>query len=224
MQLDKQLAAWKESIVRAGTLTEEDILELELHVRDTVQELTEQGLTQEEALLVALRRIGDPSVVAVEYQKVNPGLAWARRWYWMTAGFLGFSIALQGIRTLSNLIALALPEGTMVGGLLTISLVGYGILAFGMLRSTTVPAGTVARALQQVATWMERHPLATGTLGFTALFALRALSGLASAKLGREVAGAFLVLNVLAVLIPIVLFLLGRYLNPDENERIESAS
>jgi hypothetical protein len=208
MQLDKQLAAWKESIVRAGTLTEEDILELELHVRDTVQELVQQRLTQEEALLVALRRIGDPSVVAVEYQKVNPGLAWARRWYWMTAGFLGFSIALQGIRTLSYLIALALPEGTTVG----------------MLRSATVPAGAVARALQQVATWMERHPLATGTLGFTALFALRALSGLASATLGREVAGAFLVLNVLAVLIPIVLFLLGRYLNPDENERIESAS
>jgi hypothetical protein len=232
MQLDKQLAAWKDSIVRAGTLTEEDILELEVHVRDTVQELMGKGLTQEEALLVALRRIGDPSVLAVEYQKVNPGLAWARRWYWMTAGFLGFSVALQGVQALPYLIAwLALPEGTLVGGLLIMSLIGYAVIAFGMLQSAKVPAGRIARALQRVATWIERHPAATCVLGFTTLVGLRALAVLAMRSIMGDVerdvgavAWTLGTLNTLvAVLIPIVLFLLGRYVNPDEDGRIESA-
>jgi hypothetical protein len=232
MQLDRQLAAWRESIVRAGTLTEDDVLELELHVRDTVQELSERGLSQEEALLVALRRIGDPSVLAVEYQKVNPGLAWARRWYWMTAGFLGFSVALQGIRALSSLTAwLALPDGIVFGGVLTMSLVSYGVLAFGMLKSATVPAGRVARVLQQLATWTERHPLATGALAFTALVGLNVLTALARAGIWGEVGGEVgaaiptlnLVNNLVTVLIPIVLFLLGRSLNPDEHQRVESA-
>jgi hypothetical protein len=227
MQLDKQLAAWKESIVRAGTLTEEDLLELELHVRDTVHELTEQGLTQEEALLVALRRIGDPSVLAVEYQKVNPGLAWARRWYWMAAGFLGFSVALQGIQTLGTLTAsLFYPKGWSFV-VLTMSLLSYAVLAFGIVRSAKVPGGRVARAVQRVAIWIERHPFATGALGFTTLIGLRALTTLAMSRIVDEIGRVFLPLwslnALVALLVPIVLFLLGRYVNPDENERIESA-
>ena len=103
MQLDRQLAAWKESIERAGTLTEEDILELEMHVRESVRELTEQGLTQDEALLVALRRIGDPSVLALEYRKVKPRLGWAVRSTLPFVGLLGITMGV--VNAISGLAA-----------------------------------------------------------------------------------------------------------------------
>ena len=49
--LDRQLASWKESITRAGTLTVNDIAELETHVRDSVQQLTARGLRRRKRFL-----------------------------------------------------------------------------------------------------------------------------------------------------------------------------
>jgi hypothetical protein len=68
--------------------------------------------------------------------------------------------------------------------------------------------------------------VATGALGVTTLIGLRELKMLAMSRITDEIGPVFLTLYSLnalvAVLIPIVLFLLGRYVNPDENERIES--
>jgi len=217
--LDLRIAAWKESIARAGTFTPDDISELERHVRDSIRDLEHSGLNQEEASLIALRRIGDPNVLAVEYQKVNPGLAWPRRWYWMAAGFLAFSILLQGIEALSYVTAwLVMPRAAAVSSLLIIAVVSYLAIAIGMLRSATVPSGGVARMLQRAATWIERHPLTTGALGFTSLVALRYINGLAKGALWAELGGAPLTLGSLSALVatgvPILLFLLGRYVKP----------
>lgn len=223
--LDRQLAAWKGSIARARTLTEDDIAELEVHLRDSVHDLSARGLSQEEALLVALRRIGDPSVLAVEYQKVNPGLVWARRWYWMTAGFLGFSVAIKGIEALSYTAAwLALPEGS-AGVAWFLGLAGYAGLALGMFRSARIPGGRLARTLQAAASVIEQYPIATSVAGFACLLALpfagsmvrmRVLRGLEDPTYAMLLGGALVGAGM-----PMLLFLLGRYVNPSPD--VESA-
>lgn len=213
--LEQQLATWKESVRRAGSLSDDDILELELHLRDSIRQLTGVGLTDEEALLVALRRIGDPGALAVEFQKVGSGLVWARRWYWMTAGFLGFSIALQAIAALSAAAALvALPQEATVSGVLVIAMACYAALSLGVLRSGAWSAGRAAHALQRMATFVERHPFATAAAAFTVLLALDVVGGVATSRVFLAGGGAPVSLaglsTLAATLMPIVLFLVAR--------------
>lgn len=219
--LDQLIAAWKNSVARAGTLTSDDISELERHLRDSIGDLELRGLNQEEAFLVARRRIGDTSEVASEYEKVNPGQAWSRRWFWMAAGFLVFSILIQGIEALSYAAAwLALPTAAALPGLLIIAAVSYCAAALGMVRSARIPGGTAARSLQRAAMWIDRHPLPTAVLGFGSLVALRFANGIAKGALWAELGEASLNLSMLSALVatgvPILFFLLGRYINPTD--------
>lgn len=102
-ELERWMSAWRQSLVRSDALTADDVRELDGHLSDSVADLTRVGLSQEEATLVALRRLGDPTALALEYRKASPASAWGRRWYWMTAGFLGFSLAMASVRSLAHL-------------------------------------------------------------------------------------------------------------------------
>ncbi len=221
-QLDRRLQAWSESIQGVGTLTDGDIEELESHIRDSVDHLTRVGLSDDEAMLVALRRIGDPTVLAVEYRKVNPGLAWARRWYWMTAGFLTFTLALGAIRLLSHVGAwLGLGTGSADIWFLGAGLAGLGALCLSMMRSAKVPGGRTARALQLVATWIESRPVLVAHLGFSALAGLTLVDGYARGfvwrALGRDSLFAVSTMDALAATaVPIGLFLLAWRMNRED--------
>ena len=208
---------------RAGTLTDGDLAELEGHLRGSVADLSGRGLDNEEALLVALRRIGDPNVLAVEFHKVNPGLAWARRWYWMSAGFLGFSIAVQAIEAMSYLAGwYALPVGWSVAGVLATGLVGYLAIGLSIVRSSKSPGGRVARALQRAVTWIQRRPIVTGTVALGCLVGLRAANGAAKGAVWGNLEGLAVSLAsvdaLAAVGVPILLFFLGRHVNLPRHE------
>ena len=213
--LEQQLASWKESVRRAGSVVDDDLLELESHLRDSTRQLVNAGLRTDEALLIALRRIGDPGALAAEFQKVGAGRVWTRRLYWMAAGFLGFSIALSAIQALSAIAALvALPEELAMAGLVSIALICYAALSVGVLRSAVRPAGRVARASQRVATSVESHPFATAVVAFALLITLDVVSGLASGRVFVANGGAAVALagpsTVAATVVPVVLFLVAR--------------
>jgi hypothetical protein len=70
---------WKRRFAQLDSVRGSDMEELEQHVRDSVVALTSNGLTEEEAFLIATRRVGTPSEVGREYEKAQPGYAWARR-------------------------------------------------------------------------------------------------------------------------------------------------
>lgn len=68
--LDKQVSNWQQGMLK-GALTPDDVEELAIHIRDEIQVLQQNGLTDEEAWLVAMRRMGEPVVVDAEFNKVN---------------------------------------------------------------------------------------------------------------------------------------------------------
>lgn len=218
--LDQQLASWKHVIARAGTLTGDDMAELEGHVRETVRHLTVCGLSEQEALVIALRRIGDPGAVTAEYAKVNPGLAWARRWYWMTAGFLIFSVLLQGIDAVSYAIAwLALPTGPTMIGVSIIKLGCFTALAVAMFKTALLPSsGRVAIMLQRASSWCSQHPFATATVALALMVGFRMTNSLALAFAFRDQRDAAFTLSTVgtigALVLPVLLFLWGRLVNP----------
>lgn len=85
--LQRSVTDFVQRIRFTGGLTESDVSELETHLIDSVDGLTSSGLSEEEAFLIATRRLGPSDDISREYRKVNPGLLTDRIWAYMLLGF-----------------------------------------------------------------------------------------------------------------------------------------
>jgi len=74
--LDAAIARWRNELDAAAGLPAEDAQELEDHLRDEVESLLSLGLTVDEAMLVAVRRLGDVSDVVQRLAIIDADLAW----------------------------------------------------------------------------------------------------------------------------------------------------
>ncbi len=70
-ELEHELQAWTERFGEHDSIRKGDAEELVQHLRDSITELSSSGLSEEEAFLVATRRIGEPDAVVQEFEKVN---------------------------------------------------------------------------------------------------------------------------------------------------------
>lgn len=68
--IETKIAEWRSHLVRHAALNEHDIDELESHLRDQMDALQEQGLKDDEAFLIAAKRVGDLDEVTREYAEV----------------------------------------------------------------------------------------------------------------------------------------------------------
>jgi hypothetical protein len=73
MQFDLNAAVlrWRERLDRSPQFRDENLAELESHLRDAVERLQAAELSQEEAFMIAARRIGSVQQLASEFEKVN---------------------------------------------------------------------------------------------------------------------------------------------------------
>lgn len=69
--LEKSVRAWTDGLRSRRAFRDEDIVELESHLREEIDGLAKLGLSGEEAFLVAERRVGRPEALAAEYAKVH---------------------------------------------------------------------------------------------------------------------------------------------------------
>lgn len=74
----EQLAAWRTLMLARPAMTADDVAELESHLLDQAEDLRAVGLTQEEALLIAMRRLGEQDAVAREYAQIHTERLWHR--------------------------------------------------------------------------------------------------------------------------------------------------
>ena len=72
------------------SLRQSDVSELENHLRDQMEHMKTAGLRDDEAFLVARRRLGDPAALEEEFAKVNPRRRLAERLVWMVTGVLAY--------------------------------------------------------------------------------------------------------------------------------------
>jgi len=108
-RLDEAIAAWRREIADADTLRAIDIAELETHLRDGYADLRACGLADDEAFLIARRRLGATEGVA-EFAKVNPDSVWVVRAKWMLLGVLGFEVFWSGLNIVSTLIQIGVER------------------------------------------------------------------------------------------------------------------
>ncbi len=98
--LDARVTEWTAFIARHRTVSAADVDELESHLRDQVAELTDAGLDEDEAFLVAVKRMGRVDDVAREFAREHSERLWkqlvlggetspegARAGVWVMLGF-----------------------------------------------------------------------------------------------------------------------------------------
>ncbi len=68
--LEKAIASWRRSFRYRRVFFEDDLEELERHVRDHVVWLVERGFSEKEAFQKAMHSVGGYSVMEAEYRKV----------------------------------------------------------------------------------------------------------------------------------------------------------
>lgn len=74
--LELNIRSWCDYLRSSGKLSEDDILELESHLREQIDDLIKNGLDKEEAFLISVKRLGNVNLISEEYSKVNTENLW----------------------------------------------------------------------------------------------------------------------------------------------------
>ena len=90
-ELETAITDWKQTFDGNEAVSTADVSELESHLRESVSELSSNGLSQREAFLIGTDRLGHPFVLEQEYVKVDSGVRWRRRAFWMLAGYVAMT-------------------------------------------------------------------------------------------------------------------------------------
>ena len=69
--LTTEIAVWRKSILETETCTESDVNELESHLNEDMEQLKTKDLSEQEAFIVAVTRIGKPAEITGEFAKIN---------------------------------------------------------------------------------------------------------------------------------------------------------
>ncbi|MGE5422189.1 MAG: permease prefix domain 1-containing protein, partial [Ignavibacteriales bacterium] len=74
--LEPNICSWSDHLRARGSLTETDIVELENHLRDQIEDLIDSGLATDEAFLISVKRLGNVNAISHEYSKINSEQLW----------------------------------------------------------------------------------------------------------------------------------------------------
>jgi hypothetical protein len=84
--LNQTISRWRENVAHSPAFRNENLNELESHLRDSIAALQERGLSVEEAFLVGVKRLGKDDLLQKEYAKINRPAIWLDRTLWMLIG------------------------------------------------------------------------------------------------------------------------------------------
>ena len=74
--VESQIAEWRTYVAKAAAVNGHDVDELEDHLRGQIADLNAAGLTDDEAFLVAVKRMGDLDTISREFAREHSGRLW----------------------------------------------------------------------------------------------------------------------------------------------------
>ena len=74
--LEEQIGQWRAYVRRRRAITGPDVEELETHLRDQVRALIQAGLAEDEAFLVAVKRMGSLDALSREFAREHSDRLW----------------------------------------------------------------------------------------------------------------------------------------------------
>jgi hypothetical protein len=147
--LNAAVRAWRESMSHLPAVPPESLAELESHLRDSVETLRAGRLSDEEAFLIATRRLGGAPALQEEFSKVNRKEIWLERLFWIVAGTLALQWAGMVARALSDtaLWGAVVGAGYRPGESSRVPMgLAYGLLQCGILAVVIVAFVRLGRA------------------------------------------------------------------------------
>jgi hypothetical protein len=70
--LKKSIAKWRQQMLTAGIKTPVPLEELEIHLREEIEQQIKSGLNEQKAFEIAVGKIGQANLLKQEFQKINP--------------------------------------------------------------------------------------------------------------------------------------------------------
>ena len=89
--------AWLDALRQRGTLTDDDLRELQTHLLDSLELLKTTGLSEEEACIVACNRLGSAEAIGHEFSKIQRPFALRREPILSLVGALAFVVLKNGL-------------------------------------------------------------------------------------------------------------------------------
>ena len=74
--LEEKLKEWRNFYASTGSMRKEDLDELEDHLREEIKELMSKDLSEDEAFIIAVKRLGKLQSLSKEFTKVNTHNLW----------------------------------------------------------------------------------------------------------------------------------------------------
>lgn len=108
--LNQAIQRWRENLAQSPAFHRENLYELETHLRDAIAVLQRQGLSVDESLLVAVKRLGKNGPLEAEFSKQNARAVWLDRALWILLGAQLWGLASVLAYSLQTFLKAALPK------------------------------------------------------------------------------------------------------------------
>ena len=150
--LNLAIQGWREDLARSTAFRSENLNELESHLRDSIDRLRTPQLSDEEAFLIATRRVGNTQRLEQEFGKVNGAAVWFDRCLWVLLAFQLWNIISS---TSSFLFSLIVPVVAWLNEILP----GFGLpkIEINWEQQTGLALGFSPLVLAVVAVFVWRY-------------------------------------------------------------------
>lgn len=125
------IEAWKIRLGSIDSLRCSDVVELESHLRESMAALGERDLSEEEAFIIASRRLGHPGELDGEYCKINGPTIWKKRLVWMLSGTLAYIVSSVSIAAVASVVSCGISCAGLGGK--AAGVIALAILALGWI-------------------------------------------------------------------------------------------
>lgn len=167
--LEMQIDAWRAHLRRSRAITATDATELEDHLREQIASLGADGLSEDEAFLVAVKRIGAIDALTREFAREHSDRLWKQLVLSGDAGGDAESPSAYGTRRMWVALALAVAAGAAIK---LPDLLGIGFEESGLFYPRNMAFFTLPFIVAYFA-WERPVPRAT-RIGLAAAFAVAA--------------------------------------------------
>lgn len=154
--VEARIEQWRAGLAGSESLRQSDATELQTHLREEMERLKTTGLRDDEAFLIARRRLGDTAVLKERLATADPRHRVSNRLYWMILGLLSYYV----LGPLGRLLSLPTAYLAYHAGLR-----GAPLAYFNAIADTLVYVLTVYLLMRYVASHWHSRIMTKGIAG-----------------------------------------------------------
>lgn len=188
--LENNVQKWKSILTKKNNLTKSNIIELENHLLDLIEDLESKGLNKEESFLIAKKRIGKIDDICLEFDKINNNFSFINKLIPYLKGALIY-ISFIILSKLFLVITLLLSQKLNIDKS-TFNIISITLLAFASISIFSIIYFNLKRGKQLLSKLSNANILVTliiiSSLITYRLYAQVPLPGIDVSKLGNPIA------------------------------------